>query len=481
MPCEDSKMEDNDKPTTTTVNGRVAPVFNLMHPQTEIPARDDGPVFGDDLVVTTYVTVTVDPRTDVETVTHTITLTTGMEQGTVTVTMLPSTLATVPALGSQPQTVTATVTALPPGRVCTTIGTAVGGPIACFFGAGAFILGIYMWFQRKKNRDEKHRRDSATAALAISDGSSDDPTAPLPYARTRGRHGIDGGSGIMAPPPSLDTHPDGPFADSSSPRYSHTPVYTVHHETANESGNIRSQRASYVSSYSGVGPQSSPGSDTTQTPRRDGYPRRSNSITTVLSDSTNGEIDRVPRRRIPMNDGEVATFENGSAGRTRFPNQLRTVVYDPPADGSGDVGSLLRPIGGGYDIQNASIIDDPRFITPPHSRSLAVSGAQESVELGSGPVPRGLSFTDRTKAEGGISKGEDDDDDALHLGNDGPFELSADSPIHELGTDGAIVTHAKSDQNNDDGKNADESDGGQDDGATNGDRVGRRPESPATQ
>lgn len=491
MPFKDSTMEDTDKHTPSTDKAKVIPVFNHLQSQTEIPVgadvpvfRDDGPAFGDDLVFTTYVTVTEDDKTHVETVTRTITVTTGTEQGTVTVTMDPSTLATFPALGSLPHTVTATVTALPHGKVCTTIGTAAGVPIACFFGAGALMLGIYLWLQHR-NRDGKRRRDSATTALTISDSSFEDPAAPVPYARDRGRHSIDGGPGTMAPPPSLDAHADGPFADPSSSRNTRTSVF----RTPEQYVNVAS-RDNYVYDYSDIGPGFSPDSDTSWAPLRYGFRRRFRS----RPRPTNGEMDSEPRGRPTMDNGEVSAFENDPSGRTRFPNELRTVAQNSSANDGGDVGPVIRPAqteplrptevaGGGYVSQRASIIDDPDYTTPPHSPRLAAAAMQGPSESEFGPVTRGLSSKGKGKAraEDDASMDEDDDNDALHLGKDSPFELSADNPIHELSTDCTIATFDNSGHKNVDNISAYGSDGGQDNGTKIGNRAGQRVESLATQ
>lgn len=467
-------MESINRPTPATDKGEMVPVFNLINSQTELPVEVGGPDSGDDLVVTAFVTFTEEPKFDGETVTRTITVTTGTEQGTVTVTMDPGTLATIPVMGSLPQTVTATVTALPHGKVCTTIGTAAGVPIACFFGAGALMLGICLWLQRRNRNVDKRRRDSATSSLAISDSSFEDPAAPVPYARNRGRHSIDGGPGTMAPPPSLDAHADGPFADPSSPQHSRTSVF----RTASQNRNI-SRRDSYLHDYSDIGPQSSPESDTSWAPLRYGFRRRYR-----VRGPINGEMAGEPRRAL-MNSGEVCAFENDPSGRTRFPHELRTAVHTPSNNDDGDVGPVIRPAqtgplrptevaGGGYVSQRASIIDDPDYVTPPHSPSLTAAGTEEPAEWEAGPVTRGLSSIDKgkgkAKADGSVSENEDDDADAVHLGKNSPFELPADNPIHELSTDGAIATFNKSGQNDDDDKSADKSVSRQDSGTRNGDR-----------
>lgn len=452
MPCKISTMEIG-KPTPTTDKGQMVPVFNLMNLPTELPVEAGGPDSGDDLVVTAFATFTEEPKFDMETVTRTITVTT--EQGTVTVTMDPGTLATIPVMGSLPQTVTATVTALPHGKVCTTIGTAAGVPIACFFGAGALMLGLCLWLQRRNRNADKRRRDSATSRLTISDSSLEDPAAPVPYARNRGRHSIDGGPGTMAPPPSLDAHADGPFADPSSPRNSRTSVF----RTASQNRNI-SRRDNYLNDYSDVGPQSSPESDTSWAPLRYGFRRRY-------------------RVRAMMGNGEACTFENDPSGRTRFPHELRSAAHTPPDNDDGDVGPVIRPAqtrplrptevaGGGYVSQRASIIDDPDYVTPPRSPSLTAAGTQEPAESEAGPGTRGLSSTDKGKGKARADDGEDDDANGLHLGKDSPFELTADNPIHELSTEGAIATFDQSGQDDDDS-------------TKNGVRVDQRVESPAAQ
>lgn len=509
MPCEGSKTEnENEILAIITGRGHLEPLINLMNPS-EIPIFMDstndvvgGGQAGDGQVLTNYASFTQWPEAGEYSSQPTITIASAVEKVTITVTMAPSTLATSASVELPTQTVTRTVTVLPPGKICTTPDIAVIVPIACIFGTGALMMGLFLWY--RKNKLNEQLREASRAALEYSDGSSDDPTVPLASPSPRSRPGGDGSAdsprrgivpallplslpdgprpGTIAPPSSLTSQGAGPFADPAS-RYGRAAMHTISRESTEDSQNTQSHGNSSSSSYAGSVPRSGLGNGEVQSPTR------RNSITRVLADATtNGRVVRAHRVQIPMADGEIVTFENGSAGLPQPPNQVRTVIYVPASNESRDIGPVIRaaqsapirPIeimASGHASQRASIIEEQESDIP--SSSVVPDTQDDDVDIAefqASSVSRRFSAAAKAKDEGHVSEGGDETGEQS-LGKDTPFELSTNNPTQELDTNGNVSTTGKTEQR-DDGKIAGDGIEAQDDAFIDGDKAGRLLKSP---
>ncbi|SPO02063.1 uncharacterized protein DNG_04736 [Cephalotrichum gorgonifer] len=422
---------------------------------------------GDELVLTTYVTVTEDPaEASMGLSTQTLTVTiTSYEEVTITLTEAPKCLITAMAPPTQVQTVTATEVANPPGRVCTTIGTAIAVPTILVVALG-MVGGAYLWLLLKKRRDSSRYGTATTNRFSLMGGSNENSSTPTPCSIPQGNGGGGGGGdidaareGIMAPPPSLVSRAGGPFADPTLPLdYNDTSASTAHGiQVRRDASTFQSQRSSVVSSLSPTVPQSSSSMDLFQGAQPNtGIATRSNSIATVLSETTNGQAYRPGRAFVPMNDGEFVGFDNGNydSGRTRFPMQLRTVVYAPPANVNDDVGPVIRPaqtaplrpieiVGSSHSSRRASMVDEQEF-TNSHSSVCAptTQGPARLVEVEGSAVLSRFPSGAKGNDEGSGSK-NNNEEASQTLGKGTPFELSADSPAPELDTDKAVFAPNK--------------------------------------
>ncbi|KAL2109174.1 hypothetical protein VUR80DRAFT_2862 [Thermomyces stellatus] len=435
-------------PTPTLVNGygQLVPFINLME-QTDRPGLIDngnGAVGGDGIPTTYYLDLPEDVETGEHNTQATVTMTTAPERVTVTVTMTPSTLATLLVPGARIETATSTITAAPLGTVCATTGTAVGVPIACILGTGALMFGSFLWYRRKRSLSDKRRLEAAVAALRYSDGPSDDPTAPLAIPRPR-NGGIGDGprSGIIAPPSSLASDQNTPLGNA--------PVLRFPDNSTNDGQDNQTQSDNHVGGY-GTMPQAGANIDDQDRfnwPANGSVTRRS-SIATVVSNA--------------ISRGEFVGIEGGSDGLARLSNQLRTVLYVSPSNESGTAEPVIRRaqtaplravevVSPGHASQRASIVE----VTEEQQQEPDIPDDQERhdiAELEGSPVPRRFSAVSNGK-DGERASASSDESEAETLGRNSTVEPSTDNPVHELDTDGAAAL-ANADQRDNGKKSSDE-------------------------